>query len=146
MYKVYCKDPECMPFRVHSTDAGMDLRADDNYALEANQPVLVKTGIHIEIPDGYAAFLFSRSGLSKQGVELTNGVGVIDSEYRGEIMCSMVFRSVGFGNMHFIQRYQRIAQLVIMPVWTGQFEQVNTLEELTETERGAGGFGHTGKH
>lgn len=145
MFRVYCKDIECYPKRAHVTDAGLDLRADNTYYLIGKDVTKVHTGIHIEIPQGFAGFIFPRSGLSsKHGVILANTVGVIDSDYRGEIICAMQLD--GRNVEYVIEKYERIAQLVIMPVWQGVLENVDELYKLSNTQRGEGGFGHTGKH
>ena len=122
--------------------ACMDLCAciDAPVTLEAGARALIPTGIAIALPSAdYVALVFARSGLGiKQGVCLSNGVGVIDSDYRGEIM-------VGLQNSgkedYVIQPGDRIAQLMIAPVIQAQVELV---DQLNETARGAGGFGSTG--
>jgi dUTP pyrophosphatase len=145
MFRVYCKDIECYPKRAHVTDAGLDLKAAESYHVYGWEVTKIRTGIHIEIPQGFAGFIFPRSGLaSKHGVILANSVGVIDSDYRGEIICAMRLRDPD--SKYIIQKYERIAQLVIMPVWQGVLENVDELYKLSDTQRGDGGFGHTGKH
>mgnify|MGYP001818529380 CR=1 FL=1 len=141
--KIYCKDENCMPKRAHPTDAGIDLRADKEYRIPTTTE-LVKTGIHVEIPDGYVGLVALRSGLSKEGFYLANGVGIIDSNYRGEIMCAIRYNSLAYAYKN-IEQYQRIAQLIVVPCILEE-EFVNKLEDLSETDRGEGGFGHTGKH
>ena len=143
--KIYCEDPNCRPTRAHSTDAGLDLRAAVSVSLSIiNTPVAIPTGVNIEIPPGYVGLIFPRSGLaSKQGIILANTIGVIDSDYRGEVIC-MVKKTQG--GLYRIEQYERIAQLVIIPCDLSQPEFVNKFEELSITERGEGGFGHTGKH
>ncbi|MGM9649963.1 MAG: dUTP diphosphatase [Butyricicoccaceae bacterium] len=122
--------------------AGADLRANLDAPLTVlpHQRVIVPTGLAIELPSAeLGAFLFARSGLAtKRGLALANGVGVIDSDYRGEIGVGMVNLS---DDPYVIQPDERIAQLCIMPVC--QFEAVEA-QELGDTERGAGGFGSTG--
>ena len=123
--------------------ACMDLCAcvDEAVTLNAGERRLVTTGIAIALPSPeYVALVFARSGLGiKRGVCLSNGVGVIDSDYRGEI-------SVGLGNLsqdsYTIQPGDRIAQLMVTPVVRPVLVQA---EELDETDRGAGGFGSTGR-
>lgn len=146
MLKIYCEDKHCLPERAHPTDAGLDLRAACDYELSPNNVVLVRTGIRLEIGKGYAGFIYPRSGLaSKKGITLANTVGIIDSDYRGEIMCAITWTGVGSaGNPYSryrIRKYDRIAQLVIQKIWIGQ---PIVIDELSETERGEGGFGHTG--
>ena len=105
------------------------------------QRVLVPTGLAIELPDaGCVALVYARSGLSiKHGLTMANGVGVIDSDYRGELRVPMV--NLGT-EPYTIQPGERIAQLCIAPVWQAGFAAA---EELSDTGRGTGGFGSTGK-
>ena len=132
-----------IPQRATSGSAGMDLYAciDEPITLAPGQLAIVPTGIAIELPDnGCAAFLYARSGLGvKHGICLSNGVGVIDSDYRGEICVGVINQ---LKEAYTINPDERIAQLVIMPV--SLITPVEA-ENLDETERGAGGFGSTGK-
>ena len=130
------------PFYATDGAAGMDLAAciDEDIVLAPMQRVLVPTGIAIKLPSSeYGAFLFARSGLAtKKGITLANCVGVVDSDYTGEIKVGLI----NLGNEDFvIKNGERIAQMVIMPVATAGFTVV---DELDKTERGAGGFGSTG--
>jgi len=123
--------------------AGLDLRAciDAPLTLEPGQTVLVPTGLAIHIGDpGYAAMILPRSGLGhKNGIVLGNLVGLIDSDYQGQLMVSTWNR----GHATFtLQPMDRLAQLVIVPVLQVGF---NVVEEFASSERGAGGFGSTGK-
>jgi dUTP pyrophosphatase len=121
--------------------AGADLYActDTPITIAAGQTVLVKTGIAMEIPEGYAGFIYARSGLAtKRGLAPANKVGVIDADYRGEIMVALHNHS---GQEQTIESGERIAQLVIAPFLTAQFI---LSDELNETVRGSGGFGSTG--
>jgi len=123
--------------------AAMDLCAcvDEPVTLEAGQRALIPTGIAIALPDpGYVALVFARSGLGiKRGVCLSNGVGVIDSDYRGEIGVGLVNLS---DEAYTVQPGDRIAQLMVVPVVQ---PALSFVEELDETERGRGGFGSTGR-
>ena len=124
--------------------AGLDLRAclDAPMQLEPGATHLVRTGIAIHIADpGYAALILPRSGLGhKHGIVLGNLVGLIDSDYQGELMVSTWNR----GSMPFtLNPLERLAQLVIVPVVQAQF---NIVDDFSTSERGAGGFGSTGKH
>ncbi|WP_199540245.1 dUTP diphosphatase [Paraburkholderia kururiensis] len=124
--------------------AGLDLRAclDKPLSLEPGQTALVPTGLAIHLADpGYAALILPRSGLGhKHGIVLGNLVGLIDSDYQGELMISTWNR----GHTTFtLNPMERLAQLVIVPVVQAQF---NIVEEFETSERGAGGFGSTGKH
>jgi len=122
--------------------AGMDLRAclEEPITIEAGKIAKIPTGIAVQIPNRYAGgFVFPRSGLSsKYGISLINCVGVIDSDYIGEIICPVVNHS---DRSFIVNPGDRIAQLVFMPVCNANLIQV---EELQETERGSGGFGSTG--
>jgi len=124
--------------------AGLDLRAllDGPQALAPGATVLVRTGLAIYIGDpGYAAVILPRSGLGhKHGIVLGNLVGLIDSDYQGELMLSCWNR----GSAQFvIEPGERMAQLVIVPVAQAEFQVVEAFED---TARGTGGFGHTGRH
>lgn len=123
--------------------AGMDLRACINEALvlEPGQTELLPTGMAIHVADpGLCAMLLPRSGLGhKHGVVLGNLVGLIDSDYQGQLMVSCWNR----GNTSFtVEPGERIAQMVLVPVVQAEFKVV---EEFNESERGAGGFGHSGR-
>ena len=124
--------------------AGVDLRAclDEALLLEPGQTELIPTGIAIHLDDpGLAAVLLPRSGLGhKHGIVLGNLTGLIDSDYQGQIFVSCWNR----GHKPFtIEPGERIAQMVILPVVHAEFEVV---EEFVESQRGAGGFGHSGRH
>lgn len=123
--------------------AGLDLRAcvDAPLTIEPGQTVLVPTGLAIHIGDpGYAAMILPRSGLGhKNGIVLGNLVGLIDSDYQGQLMVSTWNRS---HTTFTLQPMDRLAQLVIVPVLQVGF---NVVEEFASTERGAAGFGSTGK-
>ncbi len=132
-----------IPFRATSGSAGMDLYAciDEPVTLEGGCKAVIPTGIAIELPSpDLGAFVFARSGLAiKHGIGLLNSVGVIDSDYRGEICVGVINQ---LKEVYTITPGERIAQLVIMPV--SLIEAVET-DELGSTERGEGGFGSTGK-
>ena len=121
--------------------AGADLYAlpDGEITVNPGETVLVHTGIAIQIPEGYGGFIFARSGIAtKRGLAPANKVGVIDSDYRGEIMVSIHNHSAV---SQTIASGERVAQLVIMPYAKACFCEC---ESLDETERAAGGFGSTG--
>lgn len=132
-----------LPFRATNGSAGMDLYAciDSPVTLGAGEKAVIPTGIAIELPSAeLAAFVFARSGLAiKHGIGLLNGVGVIDSDYRGEICVGVVNQ---LAEPYTIAPDERIAQLVIMPV--SLITPVET-QSLDDTARGEGGFGSTGK-
>lgn len=133
-----------VPQRATEGSAGIDLCAaiDEPVLLKKGATAVIPTGIAIALPSSnYGAFVFARSGLAvKHGIGLLNSVGVIDSDYRGEIMVGVINQ---IDEEYTIQPGERIAQMVIMPVSTMPVEEVC---ELEETERGAGGFGSTGKN
>lgn len=123
--------------------AGADLYActdGKTLNIEAGKTEFVHTGIALEIPDGYVGLIYARSGTAcKRGLAPANKVGVIDSDYRGEIMVALHNHS---SETQSIEDHERIAQLVIAPYYTASFIES---EELDDTERGEGGFGSTGK-
>ena len=132
-----------IPSRATNGSAGMDLRSciEEPLTLAPGELKIVPTGLAIELPDNScAAFLYARSGLGvKHGICLSNGVGVIDSDYRGEICVGLC--NVG-NEPYTIEPGERVAQMVIAPVLTPEIEEVG---ELGETARGEGGFGSTGR-
>ncbi len=121
--------------------AGADLYAciDDDLTISPSETKLIKTGLAIELPIGYAAFIYARSGLaSKRGLAPANKVGVVDCDYRGEIMVALHNHSA---IEQTVSKGERIAQMVIAPYITAEFDVV---DELSDTARGEGGFGSTG--
>lgn len=133
-----------IPKRATAGSAGMDLYAciDEPITLAPGQLAIVPTGIAIALPDNScAAFLYARSGLGvKHGICLSNGVGVIDSDYRGEICAGLCNVS---DKPYTIEPDERVCQMVIAPVLTPDVVEAS---ELDNTDRGEGGFGSTGKH
>lgn len=131
-----------LPFRATAGSAGADLFAciESNVEVGAGERVLIPTGIAIELDDPETgAFLFPRSSLSvKYGISMANCVGVIDSDYRGEIQVPLVNHTA---RPYTVHDGDRIAQMVILPILLPEFEECN---RLGETERGEGGFGSTG--
>ena len=157
-------DNAVIPTYAHSTDAGMDLYATSVF-FDKNGNYVYGTGIAVEIPEGYVGLIFPRSSISKTDIFLTNAVGVIDSGYRGEITCKFkssirmikgikniiyslfprckFVRNVSIDNLGKVYSVgERIAQLIIIPYPKIEFQEV---EELSETDRGKGGYGSTGK-
>ncbi len=133
---------EYLPRYATSGSAGLDLRAllDEPVTIEPGQTVLIKTGLAIHIGDpNYAALILPRSGMGhKKGIVLGNLVGLIDSDYQGELMISTWNRSeIPFT----LEPFERLAQLMIVPVMQAQF---NLVESFEQTQRGCGGFGSTG--
>ncbi|MBQ4099342.1 MAG: dUTP diphosphatase [Clostridia bacterium] len=121
--------------------AGGDLyNAGDDVVISPSETVLIGTGLAVEIPEGYVGLVYARSGLaSKCGLAPANKVGVIDSDYRGEIKVALFNHSK---ETRTVLKGERIAQMVIAPYLKVEYEEV---EELSSTERGEGGFGSTGK-
>lgn len=121
--------------------AGADLYAclDGAVTIEPGQTLMIKTGVAVEIPSGFAGFVFARSGIaSKKDLAPANKVGVIDSDYRGEIMVALHNHGL---KAQTVEHGERIAQMVIMPYIAPGFCEC---ESLSDTERGEGGFGSTG--
>ena len=130
-----------MPTYGSPFSAGADLYAvtDGNITIAPGETKLIHTYLSMEIPEGYGGFIFARSGLaSKKGLAPANKVGVIDADYRGEIMVALHNHS---GFVQEIGNGERIAQLVILPFLAAEFIECN---ELSNTVRGEGGFGSTG--
>lgn len=117
--------------------AGFDLTATSVFYDEDLQNVHYGSGIAVEIPEGHVGLLFPRSSIYKKGLHLTNSVGVIDSDYRGEVKA--VFRG---SNADLYEIGERFAQLIIVPIPTVSYIEA---DELSQTERGTGGYGSTGK-
>ncbi|MBO5048358.1 MAG: dUTP diphosphatase [Clostridia bacterium] len=136
------KENAIIPTRGSDRAAGYDLYAclENEVTIGAGETVKIGTGLSIAVPEGYFGAIFARSGLAaKEGLRPANCVGVADSDYRGEYIVALhndsaISRVVTLG--------ERIAQLVVMPYLSVEFEEVDSLDE---TERGAGGFGSTGK-
>ena len=139
--KVVNKGHQQLPAYATEQSAGMDLRAniDEPITLHPLERRLIPTGLHIALPKGMEAQIRPRSGLAlKHGITVLNSPGTIDADYRGEVMVLLI----NFSDKYFvINDGERIAQMVI-----ARYEQVEfkTVEELDETERGEGGYGHTG--
>lgn len=140
--RIINKSNNPLPAYETAGSAGMDLRAftDADITVKAGDRLLVPTGIHIELPDGYEAQIRPRSGMAfKHGISLPNTPATIDSDYRGEVKVAVINLSK---EDFVIKSGDRIAQMVIAKYERVQWE---TAEELSETQRGHGGFGHTGK-
>lgn len=140
--KIVNKSKHKLPAYETSLSAGMDLRAniDNPIVLKPLERTLIKTGLFIELPEGYEAQIRPRSGLAfKHGISVLNTPGTIDADYRGEIGIILV----NLSNENFeIKDGERICQMIISKHETVSWEEV---EVLNNTQRGAGGFGHTGK-
>lgn len=133
-------DPELPnPSHAHIGDGGVDLYARIDATLEAEEWYKMPTGVAVAVPAGYAGLVVPRSGLAaRNGIGVVNGPGLVDSGYRGEVHVLLINHS---SDPFEITRGDRIAQLVVVPVATQEWEEV---DELTDTARGEGGFGSTG--
>ena len=143
--KIYNNSKNQLPAYASAHAAGMDLRADlsEPVLLQPLERKLVPTGLFIELPVDCEAQIRPRSGLAlKHGITVLNSPGTIDADYRGEIGVILINLSQ---EPFVIQPGERIAQMVIAQFRQVEIEEVRTLEELSDTERGAGGFGHSGK-
>ena len=140
--KVVLEDGATLPFYATPGDAGMDVRANitEPLTLGSLERKLIPTGIKMAIPDGYEVQVRPRSGLAlKHGISIVNTPGTIDSQYRGEIGVIVINLSQ---YAYTIQPQERIAQLVLNEIGQMSLQKVTSLDK---TERGEGGFGHTGK-
>lgn len=141
--KIINKSSNTLPSYSTPLSAGLDLRAflDGDIILKPLQRVLINTGLFIELPQGFEAQIRPRSGLAfKHGITVLNSPGTIDADYRGEIKVILVNLS---NDDFLIKTGERICQMVIAKHEDAEFELV---DELQATDRGDGGFGHTGKH
>ncbi|WP_127793601.1 dUTP diphosphatase [Agromyces sp. LHK192] len=129
-----------VPTYAHPGDAGADLHASESLVLEPGERAAVGTGVSIALPDGYVAFVVPRSGLAfKHGITIVNAPGTVDAGYRGEIKVALL--NTDQREAHRIEKGDRIAQIVVMPVSRARFVEV---ERLPGSHRGEGGFGSTG--
>lgn len=143
--KIYNKSANPLPAYASKNAAGMDLRADlkEPVVLQPLERRLIPTGLFIELPADCEAQVRPRSGLAlKHGITVLNSPGTIDADYRGEVGVILVNLSQ---EPFEIQPGERIAQLVVTKFQQEEITEVASLEELSDTERGAGGFGHSGK-
>lgn len=132
-----------LPERGSAYAAGYDLFADveQNVEIKPHTTAMISTGLAMEIPEGYFGGIFARSGLaSKESLRPANCVGVVDADYRGEVKVALHNDS---DEIRVITPKQKVAQLVVVPFLNMEFDEV---EELSDTVRGVGGFGSTGKH
>ena len=126
-----------LPTRAHPEDAGMDLYSLEDVLLEAGQGKLAKTGVAMAIPEGYVGMIADRSSLGKKGLKVAGGI--VDAGYRGEVM--VILRNLTHEKI-ILNRGERIAQMLILPIATPAVKEV---KDLSETKRGEGGFGSTGR-
>jgi len=143
MIKFYCEKDATPPMRATQGSAGYDLCTLRDTFIKSDGVNMVHTGVHVEVPEGHVGLLCIRSGIaSKHGLSLVNGTGVIDSDYRGEIIAAVIAKTTptflfGAGT--------RFCQLVIVPCVQQDVQVVSSLEDLLKTDRDTGGFGSTGK-
>ena len=130
------KDPQFLPQRANPTDAGADLMSTEDCEIYPNEQKMIDTGVAVKIPEGYAGFVFNRSSQGKKGITIPHSVGVIDSDYRGNI--KIILKNIS-EDRYEIKVGDRIAQLVILPVLLPTF-----VDAWNDTKRGTGGFGSTG--
>ena len=146
MIRIYNKSNNSLPAYASANAAGMDLRADlsEPVVLQPLERKLIPTGLFIELPSDCEAQVRPRSGLAlKHGITVLNTPGTIDADYRGEIGVILV----NLSNEPFtVNPGERIAQMVVAKFQQEELVEVAMLEDLSDTARGAGGFGHSGKH
>ena len=133
--------PEAVPpSRAYAGDAGFDLAACEGVELPPGERAVVRTGVAVAIPDGYAGFVLRRSGLAaNEGVTVLNAPGLIDAGYRGEL--KVILLNTDRKDTFVVEPGMRVAQLVVLPI--GRFEPAE-VDELDSTERGQGGHGSSG--
>lgn len=130
-----------LPTYARAGDAGLDLLSSEDVTLKPGRRVAIPTGLAVEIPEGYAGFVHARSGRAlREGLALVNAPGLIDSGYRGEVKVIVV--NLDPDDVIHVARGDKIAQLVVQPVVSVELVEA---EELDGSERGAGGFGSTGR-
>ena len=127
-----------VPEYAHDGDAGLDLRSTEDRLIPPGRSMLIGTGLRCEIPDGCVGLVFPRSGLGSRGVTIRNAVGVVDSGYRGEVMCALWNT---MENAFHVHRGDRICQMVVVPYMACDLE---VADELSDSERGSDGHGSTG--
>ena len=134
-------DPRAMPLRAHPTDAGADLFIIFSKIVYPNDQHMFDTGVSVKIPPGYVGMVFNRSSQGKVRVQIANGTGIIDSDYRGNIKVILINNGHEPYEVHKFAT--RIAQLVIVPILLPEVKVVDEAN-WNDTERGLGGFGSTG--
>lgn len=130
------------PSYSHPGDAGLDLYSVEDITIKAGERAIVPTGIAIEYPEGYCTLIWDKSGLAANS-GLKTMAGVIEHNYRGE--CKIVIFNTSKED-YFIKKGQKICQLLVQPIITAEIEELKEHENLSETSRGANGFGSTGLH
>jgi dUTP pyrophosphatase len=137
--KVITDDDTLIPSYQTSGSAGCDLRSTDNVVIPSGSRLVVGTGLKLEIPSGFGAMVCARSGLSaKNGIQVLNGPGIVDNDYRGEI--KVILHNSGKEDF-IVKKGDRIAQILFFPIFQAIFQKSSA---ISETDRGEGGFGSTG--
>ena len=142
--KVFNNSTNELPQYATPQSAGLDLRANiqQDIVLQPGQRVLVPTGLHIQLPVGYEAQIRPRSGLAlKHGITCLNSPGTIDADYRGDVGVILIHHGT---EPFVIKQGERVAQMVIAKHETAEWESVDSMDQLEDTERGSGGYGHSG--
>lgn len=139
--KIHVTEPSLTPERAHPTDAGLDLRAAKSARIGPLDTLIIGTGVSMAIPAGHMGVIALRSSMCKRGLAMPNGIGIIDSDYRGELKVTLF--NVDDVMTANVEKGERIAQLVIVPIVIPELDFVSA-DELGTTERGVGGFGSTG--
>lgn len=142
--QIKLEDTRLSPFRAHPSDAGADLMSKEDVGIYPGEQKLIDTGVAIKIPVGHVGLIFNRSSQGKVGIQIANGTGIIDSDYRGNLKVLLKNTS---DEPYFITAFtSRIAQLVITPIILPQFVAWDSTKDAPweDTERGIGGFGSTG--
>jgi len=137
--KIKKEEGATIPEYAYPTDAGADLKSNEEYVLMPNETAMINTGLYVAIPEGFFGAVASKSGLASKGIVVANQFGIIDEQYRGEVKVLLYNRTKA---PHHINKGDKVAQFILMPFMKAKFIEV---DELTETDRGDGGFGSTGK-
>tara|TARA_B100000925_G_C21984052_1_gene463688 strand:+ start:780 stop:1229 length:450 start_codon:yes stop_codon:yes gene_type:complete len=136
-------DPDAsIPTQGSKSAAGWDLRALEDTTVSRGTSTKIRTGLAVAIPEGWEGQIRSRSSLGAKGMIMPNGIGTIDSDYRGELMVLATW--IGEGDEINLSKGERVAQMLISPVPLTNFREVS-FDDLSKTERGKGGFGSSGK-
>lgn len=140
--RAYTNNEQGLPVYAEPNAAGLDLIVSEDMTIPVGETKLVPTGLFMELPEGYEAQIRPRSGLAyKHGIQVLNSPGTIDSSYRGEV--KIIIRNGG-ENDFVAAKGTKIAQMVVSAYNTVVWEAVESQADLSETQRGEGGFGHTG--
>lgn len=131
-----------VPTKAHATDAGFDLYCTSKEVDWDKRQIICHTGLAFEIPEGFVGLLFPRSSVSNKPLIMANSVGVIDSCYRGEVTAKFNITDMRQSGMNHYQVGNKVAQIIIIPYPEIEFEEA---DDLSETDRGTGGYGSTGR-